>query len=303
MLMSRRDGLAAVVVLTVLAAPAAAQVNLEWKFKEGDKFYLQTDSTLNQTLTTGGAEFKQQIDHTVVVSFTVKKKSTDSVVLEQKIEEYRVKSSGPGTADLKPPEALKGATFTVTLNAKWEITKFEGYAAFIKKLAGDDPAVEKVIGSVLPEDSFKSSAEEAFGFLPNKPVKKGDRWQRTLVYPLGPWGTLTATNDYTYEGKHNEKVNGKDVERIAAAMTTKFKPPTAGSGALGIQVIENDLQTKEAKQTIFFDAAAGRLVKSETKLRVEGKLAYSAAGRPVETEVKQEQTITAQAFDKNPLAK
>jgi hypothetical protein len=301
--------MAAVLALGLLSLPVSAEVTLEWKFKEGDKFYLQTDSNLAQTITSAGTEVKQQIDQSMVSSFTVKKKNADgSLVLEQKIENVTVKTSGPGTMETKPPEGLKGAVFTITVNPKWKITKFEGYDALVKKLSGEDPAVDRLIRAFLPEEILKASAEEAFGFLPDKRVKKGDSWERELVYPLGPLGTLTATNKYTDEDKNKEKVAGKDVERITAAMTIKYqkpelKKPEEAAGALGLQILEGDLKAKDAKQTIYFDPAAGRLVKSETKLRVEGMLTYSAVGKKTEMEIKQEQTITAQVFDKNPLQK
>jgi hypothetical protein len=299
--MLRRCDLVAALVLGVLALPASAQVTLSWKFEKGDKFYLRTDSTLDQTITSGGTDVKQTIEQSMVSSFTVKDKKADgSVVLEQKIDTVTMKTSGPGAADAKPPDGLKGATFTITVSPKWQITKFEGYDALIKKLSGEDAGVEKLIRTFLPEEILRASAEEAFGFLPDKAVKKGDTWERKLVYPLGPLGTLTATNKYTYEGK--DKVNGKDVERITAAMDIKYTPPMAGVGALGLQIIDGDLKAKDAKQTIFFDATAGRLVKSETKLRVEGMLSYAAVGKKTELELKQDQTIKARAYtDKEPL--
>jgi hypothetical protein len=302
--MLRRGGMAAVLVLGVLALPASAQVTLKWKFAKGDKFYLRTDSILDQTITSSGAEVKQKIEQSMLSSFTVKEKKTDdSVVLEQKIETVTVKTAGPGAEDTKPPKGLEGATFTITVSPKWQITKFDGYDALIKKLSGEDAAVDKMIRAFLPEEILRASAEEAFGFLPDKAVKKGDTWERKLVYPLGPLGTLTATNKYTYEDKNKEKVNGKEVERITAAMDIKYTPPMPGGAALGLQIIDGDLKAKDAKQTIFFDAAAGRMVQSETKMRVEGMLSYSAVGKKTEIEIKQDQTITAQVFDKDPRPK
>src|SRR5438067_1226448 len=48
--MWRQHWLTAVLAMGTVAVPASAQVQLQWKLKDGDKFYLETTSTTKQTM-------------------------------------------------------------------------------------------------------------------------------------------------------------------------------------------------------------------------------------------------------------
>src|SRR5262249_49501436 len=154
--------------------PAHAQVQMEWKLKEGDKFFLETVGTLKQQMRTQSKEMKQDQELTAVFALTVEKKNADNTaVLEEKVEALTVKNAAGLAAgtDEKFNQQLVGTAFKVTLNPRGEVVKFEGYDDLVKKLAGDDPAFRKAVQSVTPEEQFRISVSEAFGFLPDKPVK------------------------------------------------------------------------------------------------------------------------------------
>ena len=74
--------------------PTWDEVKLEWKFNEGDKFYVEDVSTMKQKIEFMGKGFDQTLKTTMVTSYTVKQKTGDSVVLVQKIEDVDVKSMG-----------------------------------------------------------------------------------------------------------------------------------------------------------------------------------------------------------------
>ncbi len=297
--MLRRSAVAVVCVLAGLAVPAYGQTKLEWKLKEGDRFYLENASLLNQTIKTGGMEVKQDMDQTVVSLFTVKKRNADnSLLIEQKVETVRLKTNGP--VPPKAAQALEGAVFTFTLTPRWEVTRFTGYDDLIKKLTNANPAAGKEVKKYLTEDLLKMTAQETFGFLPDKAVKKGDKWERKFIYPLGPLGTLTSTNKYTFEG--TEKVDGKDADKIAVDMTMTYAPPKV-EGTPALEIKKGDLKVEGAKGTIYFDAAAGRLLRSEATIPAKGTMTFSYMGRDTEMELDQKQTIKNRVTDKNPLAK
>src|SRR5260370_13416395 len=189
-----------VLVLALTALPARAQVQLEWKLKEGDSFFLQTDSKFVQVLELvgkeAGKEIKQEIEQTTLLQFKIEKKDEKGVLtVRETIEGLRVK----GVAD----EKIQGAAFTFELSPppKMAVDKFQGYAEFIKKVSGDDPAIAKTMKAILSEDLLKVSAKEAFAFLPEKPVKEGDTWgaDRTIKAPIGPLGTTVVVNTYEPE--------------------------------------------------------------------------------------------------------
>src|SRR6516164_5064869 len=96
--MAQRSWVGAVLALGVLAFPApgrAQQVQLEWKLKEGDKFFLETVTSFKQTLKTLGKELKQDRQDNVVYGVSVLKKNDDKTAqLEEKIESVAVRNTG-----------------------------------------------------------------------------------------------------------------------------------------------------------------------------------------------------------------
>src|SRR5215467_10516032 len=97
--MLRRLGIGILLLMSVAAMPARAQVALDWKLKEGDRFYLQTESTSNQVMELPGKdvgkEIKQETTVTSVMQFYVEKKSPDgNFTIKQTIEGLMVKGAG-----------------------------------------------------------------------------------------------------------------------------------------------------------------------------------------------------------------
>jgi len=289
------------VVLVLLANPVSGQTRLQWKLHEGERFYLETTVRANQTLSLAGQQTKQEMENVTVVSFYVKSKGADgSLVIEQKIESIKSKAVG-GTAPVGNIfRQMEGMVFTVTYNAKMEVTKFEGYGELIKKLGGDDPVVGKQIRSLLSEDSLKHSAEEAFRFLPDAAVKPGHKWDRKHTVPLGPLGSLNAVQGYTYDGP--VEFEGKNAEKISVVTSVSYQPPKGDTTGLPFRITAGNLKTQDGKGTIYFDAAAGRMLQSETKWRLKGVLTFEAAqGQPMDMEMDQEQSVRIRVTAMNPL--
>src|SRR5262249_10033266 len=116
--------LGVMLVLGAPAVPAFGQGKLEWKFKEGDKFYLEERSNLKQTMKFMGSDLKQELDHTRLTSFTVLKKTDEGLVLEQKIESVKItRASGSAKPEGNLLKELEGATFKVYFNSKMKVIK------------------------------------------------------------------------------------------------------------------------------------------------------------------------------------
>jgi hypothetical protein len=288
--------------LVFVAFPALGQdtgVKLVWKFNKGDQFFLQTDSSAKQTMRTPslGKELKLDVDQTTVFSVTVRDINADkSVVLEYKI------------VDEKLQQQLLGAGFTITLGAKGEVKKFEGYDDLVKKVAGDDANAQKLFRAVVSEAELKARATDAFGFLPDGPVKldtPSAKWQRKSELPLGPLGSFEVTKSYTYEGPAKAP-SGKAEEKIRFQGEAKYSLPakTDGTPVLPFQVAKGDLRAENFKGDIFFDAAAGRLDSSDMTVTLKGNVSFAGQGGSgnIDTEVSVEQTIKTKWLDKNPLA-
>src|SRR5215471_9971609 len=91
--MLRRSWLVVVLVLGGFVLPAHAQTQLEWKFKKGDEFWLESSSSFKQTLKTLGKEVKQELEQTTVLGYKVQEVSSDKIVLDQKIVAMSVKNA------------------------------------------------------------------------------------------------------------------------------------------------------------------------------------------------------------------
>src|SRR5262249_60998621 len=91
------------VLFVLIPLPAAGQVKLAWKFKQGERFFVEDVVNVRQTIKIANSENRQDLNQTRISRFTVLKVNPDgSTVLEQKIEAVKVKVSGEGPdADTK----------------------------------------------------------------------------------------------------------------------------------------------------------------------------------------------------------
>jgi len=285
------------VVILGAAAPAYGQeVKLRWKFKEGDKFYVEDVQTTKTDVSVLGQQIKEEAKTTTVTSYTVKSVKSDSIVLVQKIESVDSRSQGGlGGSTEKIKEKMKGATFTVTITPDGKVTKFEGYQEFAKKLTDGDDEMSKLLGMFFSEELFKSSAEQSFNMLPDNPVKQGDTWTREGKMPVPGLGDFKLTSKYTYEGK------GEGGEKIKARQDLMYVVPKGGGDIGGImKIVKGDLKAENGKGHFLFDPEKGRLVKGEMNLFIKGRLTVEFGGQNIDISLTTDQTTVTRVLDKNP---
>jgi hypothetical protein len=272
--------------------------------EKGDVFYLKTESVIKQTTKTLGKELKQDTEQTTVLSFRVKEVKEDkSLVVEEKVESLKSKSSGPADpAEAKVLEQMQGAKFDITFGPRMEILAFEGYDELLKKLSGDNAGVRDLIRDILPEEAMKKSAREALTvFLPDKAVNPGEKWTyKGPPEPLGPLGSLKQEINYVYDG--NAQVNGKEVAKISFTSAVTYVPPK-GSAAKSapFQIKQGNLSAENAKGLLYFDANAGRLVLSESRMTLRGALTVQVSGTDLLTDMQQEVSTKTQLFNEKPM--
>jgi hypothetical protein len=302
-LMLRRAWVGVLLVFASLASPAFGQgaTKLQWKFTEGDKFYVEDVSSMKQKLEFMGNKTEQSMKTTMITSYTVKKSGggtggTDGAVLLQKIEAVTVKSEAGLGGDLdKVMEKLKGATFTITLGPAGKITKFEGYTEFIKNLTEGMEEVGKFVKLLITEDVLKKSAEEAFGFLPPMEVSKGDTWKRESVLPFGPLGSFKAANDYTFQGTED------GLAKIGLKADLRYTPPKGDAGFGLFKISKGNLKSEAARGTLYFDPAKGRLARYNMAMVFRGSLTLDIMGNMVDMEVFIDQSSNSRVLNRNPL--
>ena len=295
--MARHALWASAVLLAALAVPAAGQeVQLKWKFKQGDKFYVEDVTVMKQSVAVLNQVIKEEQKTTTVTSYQIEKVGTEGITVKMKIEGMDVKSDSPIGLYAKIMEKTKGASFTFTLTPEGKVTKLEGFDEFLKKLDTGDEDTNKMLKLFITEDMYMQSIEQAFGFVPNKAVKKGDSWTRENKIPFSGMGEFKSSTIFTYNGK------GEGGEQITLKQELAYVPPKKGADFGGLfKVLKGDLKAENAKGTYVFDAEKGRLVSANNSMVIRGTLTLDLNGMEVTVDIRAEQTGTSRVLDKSPL--
>jgi hypothetical protein len=283
-------------LLLAAVLPAGARAALEWKFKDGEKFYIEAVTDTKQTVTVGDKATTSSSKFTTVSSFVVKK-AGDGYSVEQTIEGVKVTSSKPDDPTLgvrsRFANQLKGATFRFTITPTGKVTSktIDGYDDLIQKLTGGNKDNEKEVRARMPEDAFKEELNSIFGFLPEK---SATTWKRAETLTL-PWGTLKGDAEYTYKGN-----KGKDGEEITVSRDWKLELAKDATG--GVKVTKGNVKIDKAEGTIHFDPAAGRLINNTQTMHVAGKLTIlDAFMKEFTFDIDQTTTRTLRRLEENPL--
>lgn len=289
------------VMLTGFRAEAADSGKLKWKLKAGDTFYLENVQKMDQTITANGRNIDQKNNQTSVARFSIKSVTPDGgAVIEQTILKISSEGNLPGLNSDELSNKLEGVKFTITLDSDHQVTKFEGYDEFVKKVSGGNPAIGAALRTMVPEETLQQTASETFSQLPGKVVATGDTWKRTSKFAMGPIGDMNVNANYTYKGKAT--VDGTSVDRIDYDAKMTYSPPKAGGGAaLPFSVTKGTLKSDEFSGTTHFDPETGRVVNATVKMKLSGDLTFSIQGQDQTMSLKQEMTVTSRVLKENPL--
>ncbi len=291
--------LAAAICVSLLTAPAIAQVSLQWKFKEGARFFAEETTNVKQTTTVmNKVQEKHEIQYTLV-SFFVEKVTPEHVVLVQTIEELKneLLKGDPQPEDEEVLKKMKGSKFTITLNTSGQITRFEGYDALVNKLSDGDDNIARAFRAILPKEALQKIAEGSFAWSPTKAVKKGDTWQRISQIPLGPLGSLKANQKFTYAGKQ------KDLDVVGLVSELTYLPAKKDNPDVPFKIIRGDLKAEKATGTILFDPKLGRPTQESAAITLRGKMTVEVLNMEIEVELYQEQTMVTRISATRPKVK
>jgi hypothetical protein len=314
------------VVMATTAATAAGQVKLQWKLKEGDTLYAETVTSLQGTVSEGGAEpVKKNMlvsVHTLVIRFKVEKVTHAGYVLEEKITFAREKTSG-GVVSMpqafimrnlaftarkdKPEDKAKEVTFSVTISLSGQVLRFDGYAEGMKKIVkqfDDEPAQRKEqlggethfrkVLEAVTEEYLKRSVEQVFVGFPKDPMSPKTTWERRATDSLGEFGSLDSRYRYTYVGARK----GEENVKVRATMKYLLPPPT---GTLPFRITAGKLEADRAAGMIRFGARAGRVIRSEMKVHFTGALTVKSGKRKATLRLALDQTAVTRVLSENPL--
>lgn len=289
-------------VFAGIATQATAQERLAWKFRDGQTFYMQEVMEQKQTIVTGGQTTEKTSTQTTVMEFRVLRAGTDgSVDLEMKM--LSVKEDGPA-AEMNAPllKRMEDSVFRVSLDAKSEITKFEGYEDFVARVADGDAKMAKVFRSIMGEEAFQKMVTQTFALVPNSTQKQGDVWEQKLGMSLGPFGRVAIVRNIQHAGLAKSK-SGRQYVKLAMTGKARYQPPTQNFDGLAFKIIDGDLKFDGITGVGYFDAELGRLNQLKVDLRMKGKLKIKMLQSQEETTVdlEQSQQGTVRISEKNPL--
>lgn len=203
-----------------------------------------------------------------------------SIAIEQKIERLILQSTeadghtwnfDSGSPEPPSPElreladsirALIGSRVTIAMDARGQIRDVHPFDDTERRLA-DVPAASQW-KNLLTREGMRQMLRQALGPLPDRPVVLGDPWQevRTLQTPLGP---ITLVDRFEYRGTVIEQ--GRDLERIER--TTSLRREASQPGWSD----ESSPSTShQDSATLYFDNAAGRLVRSRNHHRWKSEI-------------------------------
>jgi hypothetical protein len=286
---------ATTLALALALAPAQADgVNLKWSLKEGDTFYVKTVQDMDMTIGVMGQNIDQKQKGTNVIRFRVKSAKPGATVVEMTTIAFDMDAGLPGAGGLT--EKMKGLNFTVTLDDKLEVTKLEGYDKFLDAIAGEDEAQRKLMGTLIPEATFRQMISQTFVISPGKPVKVGDTWTKSDELSMGPLGSFALKQTFTL----NDVTGG--VAKIGSKADMKFKPAgKGGAGGLPFQITRADMKADKFAGTYQFDTRAGRLTEATADGTMSGTMTASAGGQEIEISMKMKMKSTTTVTDRNPV--
>jgi hypothetical protein len=279
----------------LLSPPLFAQRPLAWKVQQGDRFFIEEVTSVRQTIKIMGTETRQDFAQTKLLRYIVLGRNADgNLLLDKRIEAVKVSTEvGDAAPESKIAQLFEGAEFLVTLNPKGRIVKADGLNELLDRLGRKMPEASKLLRALVSEETLTTTDVNLFHFPPEN--AKDGAWQDSTVVPLGPLGRLEAVHDYRLV--REEKKDSIAKIAVTSKLTYALPPENAGHP---IKVLRGFLKPEEARGTILFDVARGRIVHSETRRVLDGTLHVRVPGGSVDMDLHQEQTVTLRLLDRSP---
>jgi len=296
--MSRRirwTGLTCLVLATCGSPPARAQEVLAWKFAKDEVFFVEEVVRQEQSVTIADRTNSKKTQQTTITRYQVLDVSpSGDVELEVTIESI-VDDGGQPTAIAG---RIAGSKFGMTLGADGKLSRFDGYASFVKRVANGNVQFERLFQSVLSEDTLRQTMVQLLTAAPGKSVTRGQSWQQKQNLNVGPFGTLSV--DRTFEHKGVVDRDGISVVDLELRGVAEYKLPDPNTSRLPFKISQGALQVDQFRGTGAFDLARQRLQRLDVTLHVSGSLTISVGPQKAELTIDQTQSSTLRVLDKNP---
>lgn len=299
--------------------PAAdGKLDLKWSLEAGKPFFQKMTTTTVQNLKVMGMDVSQTNVQEFFFKWEPIEEKDGNWTIKQSIEGVRMKidiagnpisfdSTAANTADSALAqffEALKGSTFTFTLDNKFNVVgDIEGLDEFVEKLTKANSRMEKLLTRILSQDSLKAMVKPTFGMVTDSPKDKGESWGTAPVeLDLGPIGVFNNKYDYTYAGKGTDEAN-KNLDKVDVKVTVSYAKPSENREGLPFQIRDAKLESDgDNTGVIYYDPEAKRVVSSSLKVDLKGTLTLDIGGMTTEVALQQSQTTEMETKDTSYIA-
>jgi hypothetical protein len=268
--------------LVFLGSTALGQVTLVRKLNEGDSYKTRSSVKTDQKLTIAGQDGGTTSNAVVEQKTTVGKKDGEGK-LSLSVETNLISSEIglPGGVkikfDGKNPDAKNDTAGNpvaelvldrIKANAKTNTTIVLDKDAKVLDVQGIKE------GSGIEVQDIKDEFAEQIKTFSDKPLKKGDTWERDVKVNLGQGQILAVKRKFTYEGETEKSTvdSTRKVHKITAVDTAAALTAREGGP---FKFTKSELKVDESSNTILFDLQAGRSVDVSSKIRISGKLTLS----------------------------
>lgn len=284
----------AVAGLMAGASVAHAQATLELKYPERTKSSTQTESVVNQTLTLAGNDILTKANTFTTSTSHIGTRAADgTLAIVEKVESLQSELDLNGTklqfdsanpdkkADLPQLEPLLDlyravVKFPMTRTLEAKTNKLKSVTLPV----GEFEKLGEAAKDRFSSEKLKKATEQALVFLPDGPVKVGDKWERATEADLGGGQLMSFRTTYEYLGTVEQ--DGAKLDKIEGKA---FEVSFAIVGNPMLQVTKSDLKIKESATTHLFDRERGHLVSKNAKVRIDGPITLVIGGMELEGKV------------------
>ncbi|MCI0701777.1 MAG: DUF6263 family protein [Planctomycetia bacterium] len=202
---------------------------------------------------------------------------------------------------------LKDAEFTVTLGKNYKVEKVdeEDKKKFIAKLSAGSAQMESLLKKVMTDEALKEMADPTYKLFPpdGAAKKKGDKWERKTMLPLGPVGTYELTYKFTYAEPDKDGAR-KDMDKIEVETFITYAAPKENPEGLLFRIKDGSKLVTDTSGTppgnkgvIYYDPKNQRIDYAEIKIKLKGELIVTIGGTDTKAELTQEQKTVIQTKD------
>lgn len=277
-------------LLAALAPAAAAQsVKLQPLLAPGTTTYVETTAEAKQSIQNPGGGGAMTFEFEMLTGMLCKVESADGdgAKLTHTYDRQCVKAdspmiSGEFDSDIRTDDELLefaeifgpsiGESFTVELGPDRmvkAVTGVDKVADKIKQAAGFNPLVAQFTNEMTNEQTA-DELNTRYALYPNKEVKAGDKWSRTLHRTAGPLGKMATEYEFTVDSVTSDTA----IVKYTGAM--KQEAPATETGNPGIKAMH--VKEGAIKGTATFDARSGALMKDEQTTQIKVELELSSPG-------------------------